>query len=66
MAISPTEQSRIPSTSYVDEETGGHVLAINGGIALWYGRAVTNMRYGKYRLLAEVEMLGRNLYNGDA
>lgn len=42
------------------------MLAINGGIALWYGRAVTNMRYGKYRLLAEVEMLGRNLYNGDA
>lgn len=42
------------------------MLAINGGISLWYVRSVTNMRYGKYRLFAEVELLGRNPYNGDA
>ena len=41
------------------------MLAINDGIALWYVRSVINMRYGKYRLFVEVELLGRNPYNGD-
>mgnify|MGYP003377961038 CR=1 FL=1 len=42
------------------------MLAITGGINLWYVSNVTNMRYGKYRLFAEVELLGENPYNGDA
>ena len=42
------------------------LLAVTGGISLWYVRGVTNMRYGKYRLFAEVELLGKNPYNGDA
>lgn len=42
------------------------MLAVTGGISLWYVRGVTNMRYGKYRLFAEVELLGKNPYNGDA
>lgn len=42
------------------------MLAITGGITLWYVSSVTNMRYGKYRLFAEVELLGENPYNGDA
>ena len=29
------------------------MLAITGGINLWYVSNVTNMRYGKYRLFAE-------------
>ena len=41
------------------------MLALNGGITLWYVKGVTNMRYGKYRLFAEVELLGLNPYNGD-
>lgn len=27
---------------------------------------MTNMSYGKYRLYAEIELLARNPYNGDA
>lgn len=41
------------------------MLAITGGVTLWYVSGVTNMRYGKDRLFAEVELLGRNPYNGD-
>lgn len=36
------------------------MLAITGGIKLWYVSSVTNMRDGKYRLFAEVELLGEN------
>lgn len=42
------------------------MLALNCDIALWFVRGVTNMHYGKYRLFAEVEFLGRSPYNGDA
>ncbi len=42
------------------------MLAITGGITLWYVSSVTNMRYGKYRLFAEVELLGKNPYTGEA
>ena len=42
------------------------MLAITGGIKLWYVSSVTNMRYGKYRLFSEVELLGENPYDGDA
>ena len=42
------------------------MLAVTGGVTLWYVSSVTNMRYGKYRLFAEVESLGKNPYNGDA
>lgn len=42
------------------------MLALTGGVSLWYVSSVTNMRYGKYRLFAEVELLGKNPYNGDA
>lgn len=42
------------------------MLAITGGVTLWYVSSVTNMRYGKYRLFAEVELLGKNPYTGDA
>lgn len=38
------------------------MLAITGGVTLWYVSSVTNMRYGKYRLFAEVELLGKNPY----
>lgn len=37
------------------------MLAITGGLTLWYVSSVTNMRYGKYRLFAEVESLGKTL-----
>ena len=42
------------------------MLALTGGVTLWYVSSVTNMRYGKYRLFSEVELLGKNPYNGDA
>lgn len=42
------------------------MLAITGGINLWYVSGVTDMHYGKYRLFAEVELLGKNPYTGDA
>lgn len=42
------------------------MLAITGRVTLWYVSSVTNMRYGKYRLFAEVELLGKNPYTGDA
>ncbi len=42
------------------------MLALTGGVTLWYVSGITNMRYGKYRLFAEVELLGKNPYNGDA
>ena len=42
------------------------MLALTGGVTLWYVSGITNMRYGKYRLFAEVELLGKNSYNGDA
>lgn len=42
------------------------MLAITGCITLWYVSSVTNMRYGKYRLFAEVESLGKNPYTGEA
>jgi len=42
------------------------MLALNGGIRIWYIEGITNMHYGKYRLFAEVEALGYNPYNGDA
>ena len=37
----------------IGREVGGSMLAITGGINLWYVSNVTNMRYGKYRLFAE-------------
>ena len=42
------------------------MLAINGGIRVWYVRGITNMRYGKYRLFSEIEAAGGDPYNGDA
>lgn len=42
------------------------MLAVTGGVTLWYVSSVTNMRYGKYRLFSEVELLGNDPYNGDA
>lgn len=31
------------------------MLAINGGVKLWYIEGITNMRFGKYRLFSEVQ-----------
>lgn len=42
------------------------MLAINGGMRIWYISGITNMRYGKYRLFSEAESLGLDPYNGDA
>ena len=42
------------------------MLALNGGIKIWYISGITNMRYGKYRLFSEVEAAGGHPYNGDA
>lgn len=42
------------------------MLAITGGVTLWYVSSVANMRYGKYRLFADVELLGKNPYTGEA
>ena len=47
-------------------ENGGIMLAINGGVKLWYIEGITNMRYGKYRLFSEVQALDMDPYNGDA
>lgn len=41
------------------------MLALNGGVRIWYVDCIKNMRYGKYRLFHEVESLGYNAYNGD-
>ncbi len=42
------------------------MLAVNGGVRLWHMTGVTDMRYGKFRLLRHVEEKHRNPYNGDA
>ena len=42
------------------------MLAINGGIKLWYIEGITDMRNGKYRLFSEVQALDYDPYNGDA
>lgn len=42
------------------------MLAINGGVRLWYIEGITNMRFGKYRLFSEVQALDMDPYNGDA
>lgn len=42
------------------------MLAINGGVKLWYMEGITNMRFGKYRLFSEVQTLDMDPYNGDA
>ena len=42
------------------------MLAINGGVRLWYIEGITNMRYGKYRLFSEAQALDLDPYNGDA
>lgn len=42
------------------------MLAINGGVKLWYIEGITNMRFGKYRLFSEVQALDMDPYNGDA
>ena len=42
------------------------MLAINGGVKLWYIEGITNMRYGKYRLFSEVQALNMDPYNCDA
>ena len=47
-------------------EIGGAMLAINGGVKLWYIEGITNMRFGKYRLFSEVQALDMDPYNGDA
>ena len=39
------------------------MLAINGGVKLWYIEGITNMRYGKYRLFAEVQALDMDYDN---
>ena len=42
------------------------MLAINGGVRLWYIEGITNMRFGKYRRFSEVQALDMDPYNGDA
>ena len=39
------------------------MLAINGGVKLWYIEGITNMRYGKYRLFSEVQALDMDYDN---
>ncbi len=42
------------------------MLALNGGIRIWYISDVVDMRYGKYRLLRVIEEKRLNPFNGDA
>ena len=42
------------------------MLAINGGVRLWYIEGIKNMRIGKYRLFSQVQAFDMNPYNGDA
>lgn len=61
-----TTKHRLQWVERPGREIGGAMLAINGGVKLWYMEGITNMRFGKYRLFSEVQALDMDPYNGDA
>lgn len=42
------------------------MLALNGGIQIWFINGATDMRLGKYRLFELAKLVKPNPYNGDA